>query len=71
MNELTEKQEKLLTYIKLINKSKGFQPSVKELADYYGISTTAILHSLKWIEKKGYIKLTGKSRAIEFLKENE
>jgi SOS-response transcriptional repressor LexA len=68
MNKLTTLQNKVLTYIKLIIKSKGHQPSIKEMADYFGVYPTAILSHLRLMEKKGYIKMTGKARAINILK---
>jgi len=67
MKKLTELQNKILTHIKLSIKSRGFQPSIKEMADYFNVYPTAILNHLKLIEKKGFIKLTGKARAIEIL----
>ena len=35
------------------------------MAEYFGVTTTAIAMRLQAIEKKGFIKMTGKSRAIE------
>lgn len=67
MEDLTKLQNKVLQYIKLNIESKGYQPSIKDMADYLGVYPTAILSHLKFIEKKGYIKLTGKARAIEIL----
>ena len=68
MEKLTKLQNKLLTYIKLTLKSRGYQPSLKDMADYFDVYPTAIVQHLKLIEKKGYIKLTGKARAIEISK---
>ena len=68
MKKLTKLQQNVLTYIKLTIKSKGFQPSLKEMAEYFGTYPAGILSHLKLIEKKGYIKMTGKARAIEILK---
>ncbi len=68
MKGLTKLQKKLLSYIKLKIKSVGYQPTLYEMSQYFGVWPTAIVSHLKLIEKKGYIRLTGKSRAIEFLK---
>jgi SOS-response transcriptional repressor LexA len=68
MKDLTKLQTKILTYIKLQVKSNGFQPSVREMADYFDVYPTAITNNLNLIEAKGYIKQTGKARAIEILR---
>jgi SOS-response transcriptional repressor LexA len=71
MKDLTKLQNKILTYIKLQVKSNGFQPSVtsvREMAEYFDVYPTAITNNLNLIEAKGYIKQTGKARAIEILK---
>jgi len=64
---LTKLQNKLLAFIKLKIESVGYQPSIYEMSKYFDVYPTAIINHLKLIEKKGYIKLTGKARAVEIL----
>lgn len=68
MKKATEKQLAVLSYIKLCIKANKYQPTVKEIAEYFKMTNQAIFDKLKALEKKGYIKLTGKARAIEILK---
>ncbi len=65
----TDAQAKILKFIKLQIKSSGFQPSLKEIANYFGYkSVTAVVSHLNALEKKGYIKRIGSARAIRILK---
>jgi len=52
MGTLTEKQLDILNYIKHHVKTKGFQPSSREMAKHFKVSSPAIQHSLNAIEKK-------------------
>ena len=65
--EMTDKQKAVYTYIKLSIKSNNHQPSLQEMADYFSISMPAVTHRLILLEKKGYIRRTGKARAIEII----
>lgn len=67
MEKATKKQLAVLTYIKLCIKSNNYQPTVDEMAQYFKMTVQAICDKLKALEKKGYIKQTGKARAIEIL----
>jgi len=67
MKKLTDKQKEILTYIKLQMKSSSIQPTTAEMAEYFGISQTAIVKRLDGLVEKGFIQRTGKSRAIEIL----
>ena len=67
---ITEKQEKLLRFLKSQTAENRYQPSIREMAFHMGVSSTnAIDQQLKSLEKKGFIsRIKGKSRAINILK---
>ncbi|MHA1574991.1 MAG: LexA family protein [Alphaproteobacteria bacterium] len=67
---LTEKQYKLLEFIKIKMKDKPVSPSFEEMREAMGVkSKSTISSSLSILEKKGFIKKYPKSaRAIEVLK---
>lgn len=70
--DLTERQSGILDFIKQQIKSKGYPPSVREIGDAVGLSSSSTVHShLSQLEKKGYIKRNAaKPRAIEVIDSN-
>ena len=74
MNQnLTKKQEEVLTFIKKYIVKYGFPPSVREICAGLGLSSPATVHThLKQLELKGAISKTkSKFRTIEVTGENE
>ena len=73
MEQLTDKQEKILTVIKKFIAENGYAPTIRELCNLCGLSSTATMFvHLKNLTNKGYIKQTeNKFRTIELLVENE
>lgn len=73
MNNLTKRQEEILTYVKEYMVSHGYPPTVREIGSYLGVSSPATIHThLNKLVEKGFIKKDGsKNRAIELLVENE
>ncbi len=65
--ELSEPQERILEFIKDSMKEKGYPPSVREVCNALGFSSTATVYEhFKSLERKGYIKRdSSKPRAIE------
>lgn len=65
--DLTIKQQEILEFIKDRILSAGYPPSVREIGEAVGLSSTASVHSqLSNLEKKGYIRRDPtKSRTIE------
>lgn len=68
--ELTDKQKKVLEFLKSYIDEKGFPPTLREIASHFGLKSPRgpqkILNS---IEKKGFIKkVSGSSRAIEIIR---
>jgi len=73
MNNLTKRQEEILTYIKKYIVSHGYPPTVREIGKDLGVSSPATIHThLSNLESKGFIKKEEtKNRAIELLVDNE
>ncbi len=68
-SSLSSKQIEILKYIKKNILEKGFPPSVRDICDAVGLSSTSSVHSqLANLEKKGFIRRdTFKSRSIEIV----
>ncbi|MCB4791831.1 MAG: transcriptional repressor LexA [Elusimicrobia bacterium] len=71
--ELTNRQQEILGFIKESINSKGFPPSVKEVQVYFGFkSPTAAQDHLNMLARKGYIlRHPYISRGIEIVAEKE
>lgn len=67
--ELTRRQEQILDYIRAEIHRKGYPPSVREIGDAVGLSSSSTVHShLAAIEAKGFIRRDpSKPRALEVL----
>jgi len=68
--ELTSTQEKILNFLRNFLLEKGFPPTLREIASYFGLKgPKGPQKTLHILERKGYIRKTpGGSRAIEILK---
>jgi len=65
MDGLTEKQERVLEFIKDLSSTMGVTPTVRETANKFGVSIGAAQKHLKALVNKGYLKHTpGVSRGI-------
>jgi repressor LexA len=73
MDNLTKRQEEILTYVKEYIVSHGYPPTVREIGKDLGVSSPATIHThLNRLVEKGFIKKdSSKNRAIELLVENE
>jgi len=71
MEQLSEKQKKILEFIKKELHQKGYPPSVREICDAVGFKSTSTVHGyLERLEKKGVIRRDPtKPRAIEILED--
>ena len=67
MAELTNKDYEILDFIQAQLEQKGFPPSVREICDAVGLTSTATIHArLKKLEKHGKIvKESSKNRSIK------
>ncbi|HHU78855.1 MAG: transcriptional repressor LexA [Caldicoprobacterales bacterium] len=66
---LSEKQKKILEFLKEEIRTKGYPPSVREICNAVGLKSTSTVHGyLERLEKKGFIRRDpAKPRAIEIL----
>jgi repressor LexA len=66
---LSQKQKKILDFLKQEIRTKGYPPSVREICDAVGLKSTSTVHGyLERLEKKGLIRRDPtKPRAIEIL----
>ena len=54
---LSEKQKKILNFLKQEIRTKGYPPSVREICDAVGLKSTSTVHGyLERLEKKGLIR---------------
>ncbi|MBO2518868.1 transcriptional repressor LexA [Limnochorda sp.] len=67
--ELSERQRQILEYIRKCVEEKGYPPSVREIGQAVGLSSSSTVHGhLNRLEQKGYIRRDPtKPRAIELL----
>lgn len=68
-SNLTERQIAILNFIKRELRKRGYPPSVREIGEAVGLSSSSTVHGhLAHLEKKGYIRRDPtKPRAIEIL----
>jgi len=71
MDYLSDKQKKILDFLKKELVDKGYPPSVREICNAVGLKSTSTVHGyLERLEKKGLIRRDPtKPRAIEILDE--
>lgn len=63
---ITEKQDKVLTFIRDYFLEKGVAPSLTELQEHLGVSTKrGVVTHLEALERKGFIIRTGGARGIQ------
>lgn len=72
INGLSDKQQKILEFIKQEIATRGYPPSVREIGLAVGLRSTSTVHAhLEKLEKKGLIRRDPtKPRAIEILNDN-
>jgi len=69
---LTTKQQMILNFLKTEIRQNGYGPTVREICDAVGLSSTSTVHAhLETLEKKGYIRRTAtKNRSTQILEED-
>lgn len=67
--DLSDRQNAILNYIKKVIKEKGYPPAVREIGEAVGLSSSSTVHNhLNQLEKKGYIRRDPtKPRTIEVM----
>ncbi|MCL6581527.1 MAG: transcriptional repressor LexA [Firmicutes bacterium] len=68
---LTGRQRQILEFIKRQTRERGYPPSVREIGEAVGLSSSSTVHGhLARLEEKGYLRRDpSKPRAIEILEE--
>jgi len=68
---LTRRQQEILTFIRRYTDAHGYPPSVREIGQALGLTSSSTVHShLSALEKKGYLRRDpSKPRALEILKD--
>jgi repressor LexA len=68
---LTRRQQEILTFIQRHSDAHGYPPSVREIGQALGLTSSSTVHShLSALEKKGYLRRDpSKPRALEILKD--
>lgn len=68
-SKLTPREEQILEAIKKIVRGKGYPPSVREIGQFVGLSSSSTVHGyLQRLEKKGFLhRDSSKPRALELL----
>src|SRR5207302_10902296 len=72
-NELTERQTRILNYIRDVSKSRNYPPSVREIGENVGLSSSSTVHNhLNQLERRGLIKRDpSKSRTVQLVQDEE
>jgi len=69
---LTAKQRMILDFLKAEIRQRGYPPTVREICDAVGLSSTSTVHAhLETLERKGFIRRAPtKNRSTEILEED-
>ena len=73
MQELSNKQKRVLEYIRQYTRDRGYPPSVREICDGLKFRSTSTVHGyLQRLEKRGYIRRDpARPRAIELVQDQK
>lgn len=68
---LTRRQSEILTFVRRYAESHGYPPSVREIGQAMGVTSSSTVHShLGALERKGYLRRDpSKPRALEILRD--
>jgi len=71
LSELTERQNKILDYIKYVTRVRNYPPSVREIGEAVGLSSSSTVHNhLNQLERRGLIKRDpSKSRTVQLVQD--
>ena len=69
MKELTQRQKEVLSFIAEYINAHSYPPTIREIAEYFGISVKGAHDHITALKKKGYLRQTDKrSRTMELVK---
>ena len=71
--QLTERQHKILDYIRHVTRTRNYPPSVREIGEAVGLSSSSTVHNhLNQLERRGLIKRDpSKSRTVQLVQDAE
>ena len=71
--QLSERQNKILDYIRYVTRVRNYPPSVREIGEAVGLSSSSTVHNhLNQLERRGLIKRDpSKSRTVQLVKDAE
>ena len=72
-DQLTERQALILQYIRKVTKVRNYPPSVREIGEAVGLSSSSTVHNhLNQLERRGLIKRDpSKSRTVQLVQDAE
>ena len=72
-DELSDRQAKILDYIRYVTRVRNYPPSVREIGEAVGLSSSSTVHNhLNQLERRGLIKRdASKSRTVKLVQEKE
>jgi repressor LexA len=71
--QLSDRQNRILDYIRYVTKTRNYPPSVREIGEAVGLSSSSTVHNhLNQLERRGLIKRDpSKSRTVQLVAEIE
>src|SRR5216684_971733 len=71
--QLTERQIKILDYIRSVTRARSYPPSVREIGENVGLSSSSTVHNhLNQLERRGLIRRDpSKSRTVQLVQDAE
>ena len=72
-DQLTDRQAKILDYIRYVTKVRNYPPSVREIGEAVGLSSSSTVHNhLNQLERRGLIRRDpSKSRTVQLVQDEE
>ena len=72
-DQLTERQSRILDYIRYVTRVRNYPPSVREIGEAVGLSSSSTVHNhLNQLERRGLIKRDpSKSRTVQLVSDIE
>jgi repressor LexA len=71
--QLSDRQNRILDYIRYVTKTRNYPPSVREIGEAVGLSSSSTVHNhLNQLERRGLIKRDpSKSRTVQLMSDIE
>src|SRR4029077_17967249 len=71
--QLTDRQTKILDFIRKVSQTRNYPPSVREIGEAVGLSSSSTVHNpLNQLERRGLIKRDpSKSRTVQLIEDEQ